>query len=765
MSAVLVLIVIVAVLMGLTKFVKKYAPTSEKTDYAAYYDLGEDSVFVTYNETTAENNGIFVDGEAYIHYQTVKDYINDRFYWDGVDQILRYTVPEGLISISPDTTEYTVGKDNKEAEHTIVIVRGDDMYLSLSFIQQYSDIRSEVFKDPGRVAISDKWGEVEYTEVKKNAEIREKGGVKSPVLKEAKKGDLVTVIDRVESWVKVCSQDGFVGYIRDKALGDKQTVLYDDNFEEPQFSHIQKEFKINMAWHQVTNQAANNKVSDLVKRTKGLNVISPTWFYLNDNKGGIENLASTSYVSYCHQQGIEVWALISNLENKDVDTTTVLNVTTNRDNLVNNLIAEAIKYDLDGINIDIESLPEEAAGGIPAIAEVKFSLTSSRGCFGGCNFCALTFHQGRIVQARSHESILREARALTEDPEFKGYIHDVGGPTANFRYPACEKQLTKGVCKDRQCLFPTPCRNLRADHDDYLALLRKLRELPRVKKVFIRSGIRFDYLLEDPSDRFFRELVKYHVSGQLKVAPEHISDRVLDKMGKPRHSVYQKFVRRYEEINRACGMDQYLVPYLMSSHPGCEMEDAVALACYLKETGHQPEQVQDFYPTPSTLSTCMYYTGLDPRTMEPVYVEKNPHRKALQRALIQYRRPENYEMVAEALALAGRQDLIGYGPECLIRPRESGGRVRDKRTGAGPARAAAPGKRTREEKRAAAHGNRMREEKQAAAPENRMREEKQITSPGKRAHEEKQITSPGKSRPVRRKRTIRNIHQKKAQGR
>ncbi len=311
----------------------------------------------------------------------------------------------------------------------------------------------------------------------------------------------------------------------------------------------------------------------------------------------------------------------------------------------------------------------EDAGGIPAIAEVKFSLVSNRGCFGGCNFCALTFHQGRIVQVRSHASILKEARSLTEDPGFKGYIHDVGGPTANFRQPSCEKQLTSGACRDRQCLFPTPCKNLRADHSDYVALLRKLRELPHVKKVFIRSGIRFDYLLEDKSDVFFRELVRHHVSGQLKVAPEHVSDRVLARMGKPPHQVYQKFVERYEKINRECGMNQYLVPYLMSSHPGCEMRDAVELACYLKKSGHMPEQVQDFYPTPSTISTCMYYTGLDPRTMEPVYVEKNPHRKALQRALIQYRRPENYELVVEALTIAGREDLIGYGADCLVRPR------------------------------------------------------------------------------------------------
>ncbi len=311
----------------------------------------------------------------------------------------------------------------------------------------------------------------------------------------------------------------------------------------------------------------------------------------------------------------------------------------------------------------------EAAGGIPAISEVQFSLVSNRGCFGGCNFCALTFHQGRIIQVRSHDSILREAEEMTKDPDFKGYIHDVGGPTANFRQPSCEKQLTKGVCKNRQCLFPTPCKNLRADHSDYVELLRKLRHLPKVKKVFIRSGIRFDYLLADKSDTFFRELVKYHISGQLKVAPEHVADRVLQMMGKPEHSVYQRFTEKYKEMNDSCGMHQFLVPYLMSSHPGCSMKEAVELACYLRDLGYMPEQVQDFYPTPSTISTCMYYTGLDPRTMEHVYVEKNPHRKALQRALIQYRKPENYDMIAEALHLAGREDLIGFGPECLIRPR------------------------------------------------------------------------------------------------
>ena len=307
-------------------------------------------------------------------------------------------------------------------------------------------------------------------------------------------------------------------------------------------------------------------------------------------------------------------------------------------------------------------------GGIPAIAEIEFSLTSCRGCFGACSFCALTFHQGRIIQTRSQESIVREAEAMTHAPGFKGYIHDVGGPTANFRQPACKKQLQRGACPTRQCLFPSPCKNLIADHTDYLSLLRKLRKLPGVKKVFIRSGIRFDYLLADPSDTFFKELVRYHISGQLKVAPEHVSDQVLRVMGKPPHAVYQQFVEKYKKINEQEGMKQYVVPYLMSSHPGCTMQEAVKLAEYLRDTNHEPEQVQDFYPTPSTLSTVMYYTGLDPRTMEPVYVPKNPHEKAMQRALMQYRRPQNYFLVREALQKAGRADLIGFTPKCLIRP-------------------------------------------------------------------------------------------------
>ena len=312
----------------------------------------------------------------------------------------------------------------------------------------------------------------------------------------------------------------------------------------------------------------------------------------------------------------------------------------------------------------------EALGGVPAIEEVKYSLISNRGCFGGCSFCALTFHQGRIIQTRSHESLIAEAEKFIWDKDFKGYIHDVGGPTANFRGPSCDKQLTKGVCKNRQCLFPTPCKNLKVDHKDYLKLLRKLRELPNVKKVFIRSGIRFDYLMADKDDTFFRELCEHHISGQLKVAPEHVADPVLQMMGKPENSVYQAFTKKYKQINEKLGKKQFLVPYLMSSHPGSTMKEAIALAEYLRDLGYMPEQVQDFYPTPSTISTCMYYTEVDPRTMKPVYVPKNPHEKAMQRALIQYRNPKNYDLVMEALKSADRMDLVGFDKHCLIRPRQ-----------------------------------------------------------------------------------------------
>ena len=311
----------------------------------------------------------------------------------------------------------------------------------------------------------------------------------------------------------------------------------------------------------------------------------------------------------------------------------------------------------------------EKDGGIPAMKELKFSLVSNRGCFGGCSFCALTFHQGRIIQTRSHESIIEEAKIVTEDTEFKGYIHDVGGPTANFRHTACEKQKTKGVCVGKQCLFPKPCKNLNIDHKDYIELLRKLRKLPKVKKVFVRSGIRFDYAIHDKDSAFIKELCKYHVSGQLKVAPEHISDSVLQLMGKPENAVYEAFIKRYKKINEQLGMKQYVVPYLMSSHPGSTLKEAIELAEYIRDLGYMPEQVQDFYPTPSTISTCMYYTGLDPRTMEKVYVPKSHKEKEMQRALIQFRDPKNYDLVAEALRTAHRTDLIGFDSKCLIKPR------------------------------------------------------------------------------------------------
>ena len=310
----------------------------------------------------------------------------------------------------------------------------------------------------------------------------------------------------------------------------------------------------------------------------------------------------------------------------------------------------------------------DAEGGVPALSEVLFSLTSSRGCFGECSFCALTFHQGRIVQARSHESLLDEARLLTQNPAFKGYIHDVGGPTANFRIPACARQKEHGACTGKRCLWPKPCRQMKVSHADYVGLLRKLRALPGVKKVFVRSGIRFDYLMADRDQTFLRELCEHHVSGQLKVAPEHVSKSVLACMGKPAPKVYRDFAAAYAQVNQELGKKQYLVPYLMSSHPGSGWAEAVELAEFCRDMGYNPEQVQDFYPTPSTVSTCMYYTGLNPLTMEPVYVPKSPHEKALQRALIQYRNPKNHELVREALRKAGREDLIGYGDKCLVRP-------------------------------------------------------------------------------------------------
>lgn len=371
-------------------------------------------------------------------------------------------------------------------------------------------------------------------------------------------------------------------------------------------------------------------------------------------------------------------------------------------------------------------------GGIPALKEIKFSLTSNRGCFGSCNFCALTFHQGRILQTRSHESILREAEKMTEDPDFKGYIHDVGGPTADFRHPSCKKQLTKGVCRERQCLFPSPCKNLTVDHKDYLQLLRKVRNLPKVKKVFIRSGIRFDYLMYDRDHTFLRELCEYHVSGQLKVAPEHVSDDVLTLMGKPENSVYQEFVKKYNKMNQKIHKDQYLVPYLMSSHPGSRMKDAVELAEHIRDLGYMPEQVQDFYPTPSTISTCMYYTGVDPRTMQPVYVPKNPHEKAMQRALIQYRDPKNYDLVMEALKKAHRMDLVGFDKHCLIRPRKFEGRSQQK----------VPGQKTQNQKSSGKPGRNDR-------------------GKNKNEHSRRNTVQSDRQNSRQKKKSIRNVHKKK----
>ena len=332
----------------------------------------------------------------------------------------------------------------------------------------------------------------------------------------------------------------------------------------------------------------------------------------------------------------------------------------------------------------------DCMGGVPAIDEVRFSVIHNRGCFGACNFCSLAFHQGRMITCRSRASVVREVTALTKHPLFKGYIHDVGGPTANFRHPSCQKQLKSGLCRGKNCLTPTPCRNIDADHSDYLRLLRELRSVPGVKKVFVRSGIRFDYLLLDRDDAFFRELVKYHISGQLKVAPEHCIDRVLGYMGKPPNEVYNRFMEKYRQMNKKYDKEQYLVPYLISSHPGSRLSDAVALAEYLNRMGRQPEQVQDFYPTPGTLSTCMYHTGLDPRTMEPVYVPKTFREKEMQRALLQWRRPELRRLVREALREAGREDLIGFGAKCLVPPERDSGAP--KRSGAKPAGKKAPGR-------------------------------------------------------------------------
>ena len=358
------LIILIVLIVGLTTFLKKYSPSKEVTDYKEYYSLSEDDeLFVVYDNEQVQNHAILQDDEVYVNYQTVHKYLNKRFYWDATEQVLRYVTPDGLINVTPDSTQYLLGKSSETADHVIALVRDGEMYLSMSFVQKYTDIHYEVYTDPGRIVISDQWDDVTYQTVKKNTQIRQKGGVKSPILSEIKKGDLVTVLDTVGSWSKVCSQDGFIGYMKTKAVGSEQDVLYDHNYTEPKFSHITRDKTINMAWHQVTNQTANGNVADVLGRTKGVNVISPTWFYLNDNSGNIASLCSSDYVAYCHQQGIEVWGLVSNLENSDVDSTSVLNLTSSRDNLVNNLVAEAIKYDLDGINVDFESLSAEAADG------------------------------------------------------------------------------------------------------------------------------------------------------------------------------------------------------------------------------------------------------------------------------------------------------------------------------------------------------------------------------------------------------------------
>lgn len=336
----------------------------------------------------------------------------------------------------------------------------------------------------------------------------------------------------------------------------------------------------------------------------------------------------------------------------------------------------------------------EAQGGVNAIKEVEFSIMHNRGCFGNCNFCSIAFHQGRSVTCRSKQSILAEAESFTRNPRFKGIISDVGGPSANFRHPSCKKQLSKGLCAERKCLAPTPCPALEVDHSEYLDILRDLRELPGVKHVFVRSGLRYDYMMLERDDRFMRELLAHHVSGQLKVAPEHCSPNVLDCMGKPHIEVYERFAERFYKLTKQVGKEQYLVPYLISSHPGSTLKDAVNLALFLKRNRIRPEQVQDFYPTPGTISTCMYHTGLDPRTMEPVYVPRDPHEKAMQRALLQWKRPEKRRLVLEALRAAGREDLIGYGKECLVRPdtpqRTRGGKPAPEKKGADSRPAAAP---------------------------------------------------------------------------
>ena len=361
-AAVVVLVIVIVLITALTTVVKKYAPSNEQTDYAAFYQLqDEDDMMICVNHTVLEETGLLIDGEVYLPYSVVSGYLNSRFFWDGTEQILRYTLPEGILNVSGETADYVIGREAGTAEHTILHIQGDQMYLSLSFVEQYTNIRSEIFENPNRVVISDTWGTVDYTEIKRGTEVREKGGIKSPVLTEAERGDLVTVLEEMDSWSEICTEDGFVGYVKNSALGGSQSIVYEENDTEPEFPHISREDTVNMAWHQVTNQTANRQIDSVLASTKGVNVISPTWFYLDDNEGGIASLASTDYVSYCHENGVEVWGLISNLENADVDTTQVLNVTSSRDTLVNNLVAEAVKYDLDGINVDFEMITEDCS--------------------------------------------------------------------------------------------------------------------------------------------------------------------------------------------------------------------------------------------------------------------------------------------------------------------------------------------------------------------------------------------------------------------
>lgn len=377
--AVIVLIILVVVILLLTAVVKKYTPSKEASDYTEYYGLTtEEAMVVVVDDKKAELNGLYIEDRAYVDYETVHDYMNQRFFWDGTEQVLRYALPEELISVSPDSSEYTLGKGKEDAGYTICTVRDGVMYLAVDFVKQYSDIRYKVYEEPDRIVVSTQWGELSYTKVKKNTEVREKGGIKSPILTSVSKGSLVTIIEEEENWSKVCTEDGFIGYLKKDALGGEQEVIVESTFEEPPYSKISRSFDINMAWHQVTNQTANGNIANVLTTTPGINVISPTWFYLNDNNGGIMNLASAEYVTTCHGQGIEVWALVNNMENGDVDVAHVLNTTSARDNLVNQLISAALKYDLDGINVDFEALGSEVGDGfIQFIRELSLKCANN----------------------------------------------------------------------------------------------------------------------------------------------------------------------------------------------------------------------------------------------------------------------------------------------------------------------------------------------------------------------------------------------------